>query len=261
MSILFKRKIEVIAGNRKFTFPELYIGFKVNFDTDSVPDEATIDIYNLNDDSIANFYKGQPIIINAGYGNDIGTIHEGVISNLERLPEGVDAKIEITSYNVTSEYLNTTVNKSYGPGTTASFIIADLASSLGIRLNILSVRNEVTYERGYYASGKFQDVLNQLVDDTESDLIIKNSSINIIPGWDDYSAGYLVSAETGLLKVDPIHEATSPYKYKIKTILNHGIEPYGFIDLQSMTVSGRMLVGEGTHDSSDFTTEFKVVPI
>lgn len=263
MSTMLNRVIEVIVGNRRITFPELHIEFGVKFDTSGIPNEIKCQIYNLNDDSIASIQRGQNIVINAGYKGDIGSICEGVVTNVELMTAGVDRYLEITALNTTEDYLNMKVNKSYAENTEATFIMADLASLLGIKFDILSVKEEVVYPRGYYANGAFKDVISDLVDDCNSLFIVTGGSLTVIPGWSGFTYGFAMSSDNGLISLEEIDETDTPYKYKLKCLLTHGIQPYTFLDLDSVKVHGRMLVGEGKHtaNGNDFITECKLIPI
>jgi hypothetical protein len=260
---LFRRKVEVLTPGRIFTFPELYLEFTAKFDSDNIPDEVTCDLYNLNDDSMASIQRGQSITINAGYGNDIGSVCEGVITDVTSSRSELDRVLHIKALNITNQYLGMKVNKSYAAGTSATFIMKDLASLLGLKFDILSVKQDVTYPRGYYANGTFQDVIADLVDDCNSLFIVTGPSLTIIPGWSGHTYGFAMDAAHGLISVEPLDRSDTPAKYKLTCLFTHGIEPYTFLDLKSELVSGRMLVAEGQHslNGSDFTTECEVIPI
>ncbi len=262
-STLLGRKVEVIVANRIFTFPELYMEFTVKFDADNVPDEVTCDLYNLSDDSMASIQRGQSITINAGYGSDIGSVCEGVVTDVTSSISETDTIFHIKALNISDQYLKMKVNKSYEANTTATYIMKDLASLLGLKFDILSVKQDVTYPRGYYANGSFQDVIADLVDDCSSLFIVTGASLTVIPGWSGYTYGFAMDAEHGLISIEPLDRNDTPAKYKITCLLTHGIQPYTFLDLKSKLVSGRMLVAEGQHslNGSDFTTECEIIPI
>lgn len=263
MSVSFGRKAEIIVAGRNFIFPQLYLEFNVKFDADSVPDEFTVDLYNLADDTMEAIQRSQGITINAGYGEDMGTLTQGIITTVSSEKSGMDRVFHIKGLNITIQYLKVKLNKSYAENTTATFIMKDLANSLGIRFDILSVKQDVIYPRGYYANGTFQDIIADLVDDCNSLFIVSGASLVVIPGWSGYTYGYLIDAEHGLISVEDIDRNDTPAKYKIKCLLTHGIQAYAFLDLRSEKVSGRMLVAEGQHSlsGSDFVTECEVIPI
>lgn len=263
MSTKFGRKVEVIVANKIFTFPEFYLEFTAKFDADNIPDEVTCDLYNLNDDSMASIQRGQSITINAGYGSDIGSVCEGVVTDVTSSKSELDRVLHIKALNITSQYLSMKVNKSYAKGTFATFIMKDLAAQLGLKFDILSVKKNVIYTRGYYANGTFQDVIADLVEDCNSLFIVTGPSLTIIPGWSGHTYGFQMDVENGLIDVEPLDRSDTPAKYKLTCLFTHGIEPYTFLDLKSELVSGRMLVAEGQHslNGSDFTTECEIIPI
>lgn len=260
---LFGRKIEVITNNRKFTYPELDIEFDIKSDSDSIPDESNISIYNLSENSIVEIKKGNGIVVNAGYGADIGTILDGVISNTELNINEVDREFKITAINVTSQFLNKTVNKSYGKYVRTTYIMQDLAYTLGLKFDILKVSKDVIYPRGYYAHGKLKDVITILASNCNSRFIVKSNSLVITPNQQGIEYAYSLDSKHGLINVEPIDESDTPYKYTVKSLFMHGIQPYTFLDLHGIKVNGRMLVGEVEHNANedDFITECKVMPI
>src|SRR3712207_6418134 len=179
MSNLFMRQTEVIINNRKWTAPPLDIEFNVKFDTDPIPSEAEISIFNLNKDSIANIKKGSNITINAGYSGDVGTILSGVVTSVITQPNGLDTETKIKALNVAGQYLNRCIHKVYKAGSKASFIIKDILAIVGIKPNQLSLQEDVTYKRGFNATGKIKDVVNTIVRQCKSRLIIRNSAVII----------------------------------------------------------------------------------
>lgn len=266
MSVLFRRKIETIVNDRIWRYPGLEISFDVKFDSDSVPDEADIIIYNLSDDSIANIKIGHNIIVNAGYGDDIGTILDGVISSADLERQGVDREFKIKALNVTGQYLNISVSKAYCTGSDSEYIIRDLLGTVGIIPNVVSLASPQSYQFGYTATGKVLDLVKKFADDADSKVVIRNSSISILPDYiGDEDTAFLVSADTGLISIDPIDKTDSPAKYKVKMLLNHAVAPYVILNIDSLTFSGLALVIEGNHSGSgsggDYITECEIMPL
>lgn len=77
MSDLFGRRVEVIAGSRKFDGDDFTINFEVPFDDGVEPNISTIELYNLRDQTINRLKKGTQVTINAGYKGDMGAIFLG----------------------------------------------------------------------------------------------------------------------------------------------------------------------------------------
>ena len=265
MSNIWLRNIQIITGGRKFNYPDLDITFTTNFDSDTVPDESDISIYNLTDSTIANIKKGQQITLAAGYGRDVGTILDGVISDATLVKNDTDRELQIKALNVTSDYLNHTINYTYGKGSGSEHIIRDVLGYIGIIPNEVSLHNPITYYHGFAANGKIKDVVNRLARDAGGKVIIRNSSITIVDNNSkgDWDTAWLLNSKTGLIDISPIDDTNTIAKYKITTFLNHAIAPYTVLKIQSLTFNGMALVIDGSHkaDDSNFETEANILPL
>ncbi|NEZ48024.1 hypothetical protein FDF74_12670 [Clostridium niameyense] len=255
---LFGRKIEVYVGTRKWTSPELDIEFKTEFDTTPIPNEAECSLYNLAPNSREWFSKGRGLILNAGYGNNIGTIFDGVIAGSETKRDGVDIETTVKLIDVKGNYLNNRIGYTYGRGATSEYLIRNVLDCAGgMKPNILNLGRNLTYPRGFAAYGKILDVVKRLVKEADSKLIIHNSSISIMPNRNGIETGFLLNSKTGLISVDKIDKPDNISTHKIKMLLNHAIAPYSLLQIESDQLNGTVLVISGKHDSS-FTTEVEV---
>lgn len=258
MSDLFDRRIEVIIGNRKWSYPGLDIEFNTKFDSDSIPDESECSIFNLSRDSISSISKGQGIIINAGYGNDIGTIASAVISDVGTSQNGLDKETKIKMIDMTKSYLNKKISYNYGPGAKTDYLIKDLLSYAGnLKATVLTPAKIITYPRGFSANGRIIDILNRVVRDSGSKLQINGPSIRITPSTKGVESGFLLNSKTGLINIEKIDKTNSVSTHKIQMLLNHAIAPYSLLQVESTLLNGVVMVVEGEH-KSDFTTEVEV---
>jgi hypothetical protein len=258
LSNFFMRKIEVYVDTKKFTFPELDITFKTKFDTEPIPNEAECSIFNLSDYSKAFIRKGMGIVINAGYGNDIGTVLDGVITKVDTERNGLDKETKIKCLNVPNQFLQKPIAYTYAPGVSNRHVMLDVLDHAGgIKPNILQISHKFDYARGFAAYGKTIDVLRRLVHEARSRLIIHNSSINIISADKGIETGFLLNSKTGLIDVEVIDKPDNISTHKIKMLLNHAIAPYSLLKVESNKLNGVVMVISGTHDSS-FTTDVEV---
>ncbi|WP_125153676.1 phage protein [Clostridium rectalis] len=257
MSDMFFRSVKVIIGNRIWDNDPLDIDFNVKFDTDQIPDESEITIYNLSRDSINYIKVGMNITVNAGYDIDRGTILNGVVAKIETTRDGVDKKTTIKALNVTTQYLNKKINKVYKGGVSAEFIIRDLLESVGIRPNLLKLQDKIIYQRGYNANGKLKDVINTIVRQCKSRLIIRNSAIIITTKDTWIDEGFLLNKDTGLISIEKLDKADGISTHKIEMLLNHSVNPYTLLRVESSVLNGLVLVVQGEHNSN-FTTSVEV---
>ncbi|KEI18247.1 phage protein [Clostridium haemolyticum] len=261
MNEQFKRKAEAIIATRKYNFPDLHMEFNIKFDSDTIPDEGEVSIYNLSPDSIARINKKNGIVLNAGYGDDLGSILDGVITDVETYREGVDTVTKIKALNITWEYLNKPISYTYAPGATTTYLVKDLLQSAGnLKANINNPTNNLTYSRGFQAYGKIIDVLRRVVIESDSRLLVHGPSISVIPKKQGITLGFLLNSKTGLIKVEKIDKNDSVATHKIEMLLNHAIAPYSLIQVESTNLNGTVMVIEGEH-KSDFTTEVEVMAL
>lgn len=255
---LWGRKIEVIIRNKVLTYPELYIEFETNFDTEPIPDLGEVNIYNLSDNTLAEITLGDGIIVNAGYNDDIGSIFHGVISEIETTNEGVDTVTKIKMINVTQQYLNRYINFAYGAGANTKYLIRDMLDYAGgLKPNINNPTNNITYPRGFQATGKIKDVLTRVVEESGSRWLIHGSSISVIPKETGYTQGVYLDAKSGLMSVEKLEKQDGVSTHKIEMMLNHAIAPYSLLEVHAKNLDGVVMVVKGKH-KSDFTTELEV---
>ena len=265
-SLFWNRRIEILSGGREWIFPTLNMTFTINFDSDTIPDETDLSIFNLSDDSIANIKSGQDLVINAGYGTDLGNVFAGVIQYASLEQNGVDRELKIHAINVSDNYLSTTINYTYGAGVTSEHLIRDILGYVGIIPNVVNLASPQTYQLGFCANGKIIDIVRRIANDADSKVINRNGSLYIVA---DYSGAedieWQANAKNGLVDIKPIDDASTPAKYTIKTLLNHAIQPYVLFNIDSTTFQGTAIAMEGSHVcgglSGDFYTETKIIPI
>jgi hypothetical protein len=150
MSNIWIRETEVLVAGRKIAEPDYRVNFTVNFDPDPDSDTTEIDILNLNHDTISQINKGKPIILNAGYRGDTGTIFSGINLHVYTEIEDNDRVLKIIAYDASDDFLNATVNKGYAKNTKASYIIKDALSKVGLEVGEINLKKDVTYKRGKY---------------------------------------------------------------------------------------------------------------
>ena len=266
MSKFWIRQTEAIIGNRSFHSNDFEMEFKVEFDDKDDPNVSEVKIYNLSQGTISSMKKDTPVILNAGYQGDVGTILQGTIEKISSQVQGVDKITTITVGEGTSNWLNSEVNKTYAEGTKASFIAKDIAREFGMEIGEIRLTKDIEYPRGKVVSGATQNILRQIAKETDSKLHITKGKIYIRP-WDSGdNIGFLLNSDTGLIDSPEFFEeeegsgdkARKVSGYKVRMLLNHRITTDSIIQLDSNVVNGIFRVRKGTH-SGEFTTEVEVI--
>ena len=268
-NFLFLRRAEVLVSDLKFAEPDFRIYFNIKFDYDEDPNDATIEILNLTNDTISKIKKADNIVVNAGYDADMGTVFEGDIQKVELIVDAPNRTLKIYALDASKEYLESTVNKSYAQGTNASYIIQDVLAYTGLEIGYFELNNDITYVNGKVISGSLRNVLkNIVINDCNSKLYITNGSIIIRPDGTGENIGFLLNSNTGLIespsKIDK--ESTDNIQtadYLVKMLLNHRVRVDSIFQIESRTANGLFRVNKGTHTKNDyeFITECEVVAV
>lgn len=258
MSNFFRRKAELIIGNSKWTYPELEMKYKILFGTSKKPNISEIEVINLSESSIANITIDSNISFNAGYGSDTGGLLSGTVQTIDTTFSGVDRKTKIKCLNATNTYINSVVNKAYQPNK-ASFILNDLFASKGIDANKIELAEDKIYKSGFSAFGSFKNVVNRIAEECGSELIIRDTVIEIVKKDTGFTTGYLLKGETGLLKINKIDKKKSDAQYKIEMLLNHNIGAKSILEVDSKIFKGTCMVLRGMHQNFKTIVEVKTV--
>lgn len=267
MSKNWGREIEVICGNKKMKIPDLDIRFSVSFTTKEEPNECDIKIQNLSDTTInANIITDYPVIVNAGYSGDIGTLLSGYIVGAHTKWSGVNKETSISGFDASAAYLNNWVSKTYVEGIYASEIIDDLLRQTGLTIGQVELNTDMQYTKGKTIMGKLREVLKSVVEvDSQTPLQILNGTVIIRAIGAGQQTGFILNRNTGLIgSPEPIAQKENSTEiqptHKIKCQLNHRITSMSALYVESKTVTGNFVVLSGKHSGSctgDFVTEME----
>ncbi|WP_061306767.1 phage protein [Clostridium botulinum] len=259
ISQYWQRNIEVVIGTRRYTYPEFDIEFKIEFDTTPIPNEGEVILYNLNRDSLNNIVKGAGIIVNAGYGNDIGVVISGVIASVRTTYNGMDRITTIKTLDVPNQHFKKRINYMYKGNPSAEHLIRDiLYYAGGVKPNTLQLRSKKNYPRGFHAKGTCIDLVTRIAQDCGSRVSIHNNVVDILEAHKGTEMAYVLGSREGLMSVEPIDEEGNPASHKVTCLLNHALTPYSLIQMRSLTLNGYVMVVKGNHNGSDFTSELEV---
>lgn len=262
---LWMRKVELLAGGKRFDGDEFDIDFKVPFSTKEEPDISEVTIYNLSESTIANIKNEAYVILNAGYGGQSGNILTGKIEEVVTKWNGVTKETKLTVSDGGFEWRGARVQRTYAKGTTSTQIITDLAGILGLGIKEISPNKEIVYQLGRTISGPVEVLLKQIVKDTNSKMFISKGVLTVRDHESGTMTGFLLRHDTGLIDSPEIGEDKNEetnekiIKYKVKCLLNNAISTDSVIQIESRTVNGSFRVIEGTHNGN-FITECTVVP-
>lgn len=254
----------------KLLEPPLTIYFDSEFDDSEKINTTTIKVYNLSNKTIVGIKQNSPVLLSAGYGNDVGVIFEGVVKNPQTIWSGVDKITEIEGVDQHGLYLTKKVNKTFAPGTAASTILQYLLTEAGLGIGDFSLVQDFIYRKGKVVKGNVNALIKAIVKDTKSKFHINRGKAYIRDARKGDNTGFVVNKDTGLIDVPERIESEETDKktkkktvrtgWKVKMLLNHRITVDSIIVLRSKAVTGTFRVVKGRHysEGSSFYTEVEV---
>ena len=143
-------------------------------DNDDKPSEFTIEINNLTKTTANKIALKDNVILNAGYGSDLGEVASGFVIKKEYN----DNVLKLTCSEIDVKY-NKVISSAYEPMTTASTIIDDIAKQIDFYVKQLELKNDVVYKIGESVHGHALAEIQDIVKDCGSKINIKNNMIYI----------------------------------------------------------------------------------
>lgn len=132
--------------------------FTIPFDNNTEANEAELIIYNLSYNTTNQLKLGGNVTVKAGYGDDMGVIFTGTISDKKAVNEDTDRVITIKAIDGAG-LSECEVEVSYAAGTTAQSILHDLCSRLGFPIAVFQPVRDETFERAVNIDGSLMDPL------------------------------------------------------------------------------------------------------
>jgi hypothetical protein len=295
-------KIETAETTLNFIYPKDYNvndvniinGVEIKWNYKSVndePNEFNLEIKGLTATTIAKIKLKDPVKLVAGYGADIGDIASGIISRKE-VEKGT---LKLKCREVPANFKKL-VSVAYKPGTTASYIIEDLAKNIGFAVKQLELKNDVVYSIGESILGSGLYEISQIVRDCDSKMTVKNDFIYIYHNEMSDKNKIKISYQSGLLeepkpqnieeisykpkkeeKISKKSKKTSEkgkgeenkakdkkeelkYDYEIKCLLIYSLKKGDLIELVSNDISTEARIAE-ISDISDFVMTLKLLVV
>jgi hypothetical protein len=272
---LYGRKIELMVGQKQFVNElgkdGLTINFDVPFDDDKEPNVATIQIFNLSDQTIHGIKKGAPVILNAGYQNDAGSIFLGFVEKPTTQWQGVDKVTEIKAVDGSESWLRTTIKRTYKAGISGKAIISDLLGMTGLEIGSFNLPTDRLYRGGKTINTTLSKAIAEVAKDCGAKTHVTRGKIFIRPKNEGQTIGFVIDREHGLIaSPTPIEKEAGEGKnkktvsgWKVVSLLNHRISTDAIVEIKSKTANGTFRVEKGRHygDGRAFYTEMEVYPV
>lgn len=258
------QKAQLSIADRVLEYPELTFEFEVNFSTDSDGNTGSLKLYNLSEETIALFKKGQLFTLSAGYRDDLGIILLGVIVSATTAWEGTDKITTAVIGDCTDRWLNVTINKSWRAGIKASEVAKDIVANLGLGTEGVSIPKDITYSRGKTFSCTCKRALEELARDLGLKLHFTGGKLYLKPVELGLTEVVVLNSGSGLMgspeKVETDKEKPGK-RYKVQSLLNYRLRSDAVVKLESKTIEGLWRIEKGKHvlTGDDFHTEMDVM--
>ena len=258
-------------------------------DNDDKPSEFTIEINNLTKTTANKIALKNNVILNAGYGSDLGEVASGFVIKKEYN----DNVLKLTCSEIDVKY-NKVISSAYEPMTTASTIIDDIAKQIDFYVKQLELKNDVVYKIGESIHGHALAEIQDIVKDCGSKINIKNNMIYIYHKdladtskiVIDYTSGLLEepkSSNVPEIKIEAKKEEKPKTKkstkkstkktttkkeaekveikedYEVKCLLIHHLKKGDVFHLKSQEVDGDMRILSMSIDNFIMTLKVKVI--
>lgn len=265
---LYQHSVIIKTGDVTIDNQDLDVEFEIPFDDDTEADEAEIIVYNISNLTIQNIKKDAQISVTAGYGSDTGVIFSGVISKVKTYYSGEDRVTEIYAIDQASLQERELKSISYAKGTTASKILRDLVSQVGLPVAVFSPKRDHTYKDKSTVDGGLMENIRKYAKVCGVSAYICKGQIYVRHILDGDGLDFTLSSDTGLLSLSEFEEeqTAEDFKdtvtgYEMTMLLQHRITTASLIHVQSRNVTGIYRVREGSHiyDGTDFLTKVKAI--
>lgn len=264
--IYWNRRLEVTVSGKTFIYDDrekesIDIDIDIPFKSDKEPDVAEIRIYNLSSVSIGAIIENAEIIVNGGYNKNIGNLFSGRVESVDTKMQGVTKVTRILATDGGISRKNVTVSKTYKEGSTAKFIMQDIANALGYNVIEIQPVKNIVYNQGKVIFGNAYNELTKIVKESKSKMFINKGQLTIRSEDKGTETGFVLDKSSGMIgspeRIEEEKDGKKIVKYRIKSLLNHKIKKDSLIRVDSKTLKGDFRVLEGRH-TPQFETEIIV---
>lgn len=264
---LYRQRVQMIFDAVTIDSDTLDCEFTIPFDNNTEANEAELTIYNLSYNTTNQLRIGGGVMVKAGYGEDLGVIFTGTISDKQVVNADTDRIITIKAMDGAG-LRKCDVEVSYCEGNTAQGILYDLAVRLGFPIATWQPVRDYTFDRTNNVDGSLMDAIEKYAGICGISAYVCKGMLYMQPlsaaGLDACS----LSVETGLLTAEEYEKDKKNGEFEdtirgwqLEMLLNHRIQTGTRIDLQSNRATGSFYVQEGTHEYDGKTMTTKVIAV
>ena len=250
---VFGSVAKVISGGVNISSDVLDIECEIPFDDDMEPNESTITIYNLSDNTVKQLKKGAALSVEAGYTGDTGVVFSGFISKVQTAFEGADKVTTIYAMDDIKDHKMESIT--FKKNTKASYILETLIKKTGIPVAVFKVRRDHTYKDSQTVSGDLMQNIKKYAEVCGISVYVSKGKIyaRYIKEGDNIS--FTVSSDTGMIaspsayteevKTEEVTETIDGFE--VEMLLQHRMYAGAIVNLNSKAAKGQYRVCSGKH--------------
>lgn len=270
MGELFNRNYELIVGPKNqlgIRTTGLRVQFKMDKSLEKYPNNATIEVTNLDKESRSaiqnlsgNSVNNPAVILSVGYQKQLTVLYQGDIAKMVTRRQGPDLLTSFECGDGQAAFNSAKTDVSFNPGTTFQNVINRLASDFGVGLGqVRGINNNDQFINGLTLSGNTRDHLTTLLNRQGLDWSVQNNQLQILPK-DGSTAQEVVflDKKSGLIGDPFIEKVFKPELSKDKkevessgvkllSLLNPNLTPGRQIKVSSEFVNGLFTIKKVTH--------------
>lgn len=246
---LFGRQARVVFGpigenGKKVT--DLRMRFKVEKTSASSPNKATIDVFNMSQDSrTLSERAGNIITLDAGYQEQLEQVFIGDVARASTKEEGSDFITTFECGDGESAYQNKTTDISFSAGANLPDVLTTLTRNFGLSQGEQSGIPNKSFLNGFVASGPIRSILDGLMDGNDLEWSIQDNQLQIIKKKSTTQEEAIVlKSDSGLIG-SPVKKDKG---IEVKSLLQPKFKPGRAVVIESKFIKGVFRILKVTHE-------------
>ena len=240
----------------------LHISFSADKSNAESPNDAKLQIWNISDANLGILESKDCIVeLKAGYGTRTSLIFVGNVSSAITTLDNADRLTELSVVDGMVELRDTNISVSLNGKVDCKSVYQKIADEMGIAIKYAPDLKFVVLPNGFSYVGKANGALQKIAQCCGHEWSIQNQVLQITEhGKPVETKGYLLSSETGLIKVPKRITIGSGKEsqtgWEVEYLLNGAIGVKDIVELRSKTISGYFLVHKVTIDGDNMNGDW-----
>ncbi len=260
MSQKWQHRIRLSAGDVELTHPEITMGGVVRFSESWDDDLTIITLQNLKDSVISQLAEAGTVTVEAGYRDDIGVVHQGVIRTIRTTETQGDRTVSILAGTGIRDLQDTRVSRTYRGQVRPRQVVEDLLDRVpAVEGGTIRFPREADYPSLALSTTVFRALL-QVGRDWDRTVYLDNLTLHV-EDEEHAPSDRLVylNPGSGLVgvpkRIDPRFQIDG---YTARSVLTHPIRTGARVELNHPSVEGTFRAVMGKHDLDEFQTTAKL---